>query len=120
MLSDWISKSLTHMAVLKDQKLALEMALRPSYEKVINEQVHVRYFPLGGGMPYILPFKGGMGTNIRAPCILADSWDKMGVIEGTRKRSGKAQSRKRSGKVSGKGSRKRSRNASRKGLARAR
>ena len=31
-----------HMAVLKDEQSDLEMAIRPSYENVINKKIHVQ------------------------------------------------------------------------------
>ena len=43
MHSDQIGEFLTHMAVLKHQKSALEMAWRPSYEKLINKNTIFRY-----------------------------------------------------------------------------
>ena len=40
--SDWTFECLTHMAVLKDQKSALQMASRLSYEKIDETIIHCR------------------------------------------------------------------------------
>ena len=70
-LTSWTSQQ--HVAVLQQQKTGLEIAWRSSYEQIIHENAHFRYFPYQKGRPLIGPpiihFKVGYEIQACVPLV---------------------------------------------------